>query len=180
MHAEHIGKLPLRRYYKTTKGSKLWYFIESCPGGQDRRVSEDNYRVLRYCGQFNGVRSELGPCPESVRAAGGLLWPGFQVSVRFWKQGNTGLAVCGVECKPIIQFVDFNSYLKSEIQKRSKFLIIKLYISIWCQNQINNSISNISTLQKPNYLQGLTTKWATKNKYQRTGHNFDRGAPDML
>ena len=54
-------------------GSKLRYFIESRRNGQDSQVSGDNYRVLRYCGQFNGVRSELGPCPESVRAAGGLL-----------------------------------------------------------------------------------------------------------
>ena len=40
-------------------GSKLRYFIESRRNGQDSQVSGDNYRVLRYCGQFNGARVKL-------------------------------------------------------------------------------------------------------------------------
>ena len=72
-------------------GSKLRYFIGSCPNGQDSQVNGDNYRGLRYCGQFNGVREKLVVVP--------LLSPGFHISARFQKHGNTSVAVVvpGVE-----------------------------------------------------------------------------------
>ena len=96
-------------------GSKLRYFIGSCPNGQDSQVSGDNYRGLRYCGQFNGVREKLVLAlivlVVVVVPLLSLLVSTFQpdfrnMETRVWPWS------C-LEWKPIIQFVDFNSYQRS-------------------------------------------------------------------
>ena len=79
-------------------GSKLRCFIESRRNGQDSQVSGDNYRVLRYCGQFNGAREKLVlVLIVSVVVVVSLLSP--LSSLRFQKHGNNTVAVAvpGVE-----------------------------------------------------------------------------------
>ena len=91
-------------------GSKLRYFIESRRNGQDSQVSGDNYRVLRYCGQFNGAREKLVlVLIVSVVVVVSLLSPISPLSDLRNIETTPWLSQC-LEWKPINQSVDFNTY----------------------------------------------------------------------